>query len=288
MENQNETISKEYLAKLDRLVLSIKGKLNQQGYSGTRKSSAKGSSLEFSDFREYAVGDDLRRVDWNSYGRFGRLYLKLFMEEKQASVSIFVDNSTSMSMDGKIIYAKSLAASLSYITLQTMDKLNVFLWNNGICAKKTDIQAKSRFLELLQFLDTLNTLGETNLTKSIHEFCMQSPGRGMTIIISDFLSEENWEEAIRMLQYRKQDVLFIWLLSAEDKDPSLRGNIRLQDVESNEVRDIEITESILTAYHKELSRYEAYLKELCKKRNVRFFSITQGEPLLKVITKIIS
>jgi uncharacterized protein (DUF58 family) len=288
MEHLNELISKEYLAKLDRLVLSIREKLSQQGYSGTRKSLAKGNSLEFSDFREYTAGDDLRRVDWNSYSRLDRLYLKLFMEEKQATVSLFLDNSASMGMEKKMIYAKALAASLSYITLQSMDKLNILSWNQGLNAKKTHVHNKTRFLEIIHFLDGIQAFGETNLSKSIHEFCKQPLVRGVSIVISDFLSEENWEESIKLLQYQKQDVIFIWILSAEEKEPTLQGNIRLQDVETNAAWDMEITNSILTAYQKELSRYEAYLKELCKKKNVRFFSVVEGEPLLNVITRIVS
>lgn len=288
MEHLNELITKDYLAKLDRLVLSIREKLSQQGYSGARKSLAKGNSLEFSDFREYTAGDDLRRVDWNSYSRLDRLYLKLFVEEKQATVSLFLDNSASMGMEKKMIYAKALAASLSYVTLQSMDKLNILSWNQGLDAKKINVHNKTRFLEIMHFLDSIQPFGETNLSKSIHEFSKQPLERGISIVISDFLSEENWEESIKLLQYQKQDVMFIWLLSSEEKEPTLQGNIRLQDVETNVAWDMEITNSILAAYQKELSRYEAYLKELCKKRNVRFFTVVEGEPLLKVITRIVT
>ena len=91
-----DILTNEYLSRLEVLDMSIRKRLSAAPSSGARKSSSKGSSIEFSDFREYAQGDDLRRVDWNSYARFGRLYTKLFNEERQASINIILDGSTSM------------------------------------------------------------------------------------------------------------------------------------------------------------------------------------------------
>ena len=103
METLREALTKEYLKRLEEMAIRLKHRLSTDGYSGARRSMAKGSSLEFSDYREYAAGDDLRRVDWNGFARFGKLYLKLFLEEKQASVHVFLDCSRSMEQDGKFL-----------------------------------------------------------------------------------------------------------------------------------------------------------------------------------------
>lgn len=287
MERLNEIMTKEYLAKLDRLVLSMQGKLQQQGYSGARKSNAKGSSLEFSDYREYTAGDDLRRVDWNSYGRFERLYLKLFMEEKQAVISIFLDSSASMGEEEKFVYAKAVAASLAYISLQNMDKVNLMTWSEGILEKKQNIQSKNRFLEMMQFLQGVRGSGKTSFSKTISEFCANTSERGISIIISDFLTEEKWEEAIQKLQYHKQEVLLIWILSEDEREPSWRGNLRLKDTETGEYQDLEMTQGMLDAYQKELAKYEAKIREFCRKRQIRMFQISEKDSLLKTIHKIL-
>lgn len=109
MKTLREALTKEYLKRLEEMAIRLKYRLSTDGYSGARRSMAKGSSLEFSDYREYAAGDDLRRVDWNGFARFGKLYLKLFLEEKQASVHVFLDCSRSMEQDGKFLAAKKLA-----------------------------------------------------------------------------------------------------------------------------------------------------------------------------------
>ena len=112
MENLNDVFTKQYFTKLEALCLNMKQKLGVDGYSGARKAKAQGNSLEFSDYREYAMGDDLRRIDWNSYARFEKLYMKVFLEEKQATINLFLDSSNSMSESKKALYSKALMASV--------------------------------------------------------------------------------------------------------------------------------------------------------------------------------
>ena len=129
MKTLREALTKEYLKRLEEMAIRLKYRLSTDGYSGARRSMAKGSSLEFSDYREYAAGDDLRRVDWNGFARFGKLYLKLFLEEKQASVHVFLDCSRSMEQDGKFLAAKKLAASFAYVGLCGGDQVHLFVFS---------------------------------------------------------------------------------------------------------------------------------------------------------------
>lgn len=92
---ESAVFDKGFFDKLNTLKMSLNMRLNQ-GMSGIRKSSAKGSSVEFSDFREYMMGDDIRRIDWNAYGRTDKLYIKQFMEEKEGIFQIFIDTKRSM------------------------------------------------------------------------------------------------------------------------------------------------------------------------------------------------
>ena len=151
MEDLKAIFTKEYIAKLERLSIGLTERLGAVGHSG----SAKGSSLEFSDFREYIPGDDLRRVDWNGYGRFDKLYLKLFLEEKQAAVNLFLDTSKSMDFGGKIVMAKALAASLAYIAAGGGDRTQIFAFSEKTGAQKQGITKKGQLAETLDFLDGL-------------------------------------------------------------------------------------------------------------------------------------
>ena len=161
METLREALTKEYLKRLEEMAIRLKHRLSTDGYSGARRSMAKGSSLEFSDYREYAAGDDLRRVDWNGFARFGKLYLKLFLEEKQASVHVFLDCSRSMEQDGKFLAAKKLAASFAYVGLCGGDQVHLFAFGDTLRAQKRNLAQKGRFLETVDFLDKLEAVGGT-------------------------------------------------------------------------------------------------------------------------------
>ena len=116
----------EFFARLHTLRMSNKMKLTS-GMSGGRKSSAKGNSVEFSDFREYMLGDDIRKIDWNAYGRMNRLFIKLFQEEKEGRFRIFLDGSKSMDYGErkKSVLARRIVAMLSFIVLNNLDRVYV-------------------------------------------------------------------------------------------------------------------------------------------------------------------
>jgi len=121
----SQLFDSEFLKKIQQLVITSKIVLSD-GAGGNRKSRSKGSSIEFSDYREYSLGDDFRRIDWNAYGRFEKLFIKLFMEEREAHVHIFLDTSKSMDWGepNKSFASRRLAAELSYISPSNYDKVS--------------------------------------------------------------------------------------------------------------------------------------------------------------------
>ena len=112
-------------------------------------------------------------------------------------------------------------------------------------------------------------------------------GRGVSVVFSDLLTEDNWKEAIKLLQYQKQEVVLVWVLSKEDIFPEQRGSIRLVDKETSEKRDLELTEQMLKDYQKAVENYEAEIKEFCKKRGIIFVKAIDDMPLLKVLYTIL-
>ena len=281
MKKLQDIFTRAYLVQLEQLTFSFRQKLGVSGYSGGRRSTAKGSSLEFSDFREYIPGDDLRRVDWRGYGRFGKLNTKLFLEEKQAEVSIFLDASGSMIPEEKFQQAKALAASYAYIALCGGDRVNVFLWNERIVQEKRGMVQKTAFLEILQFLDAVQPQGETKPMRAA--ILSGRIGRGVSIVLSDFLSEETPFDAVRVLQEKKQEVFLVQVLSAEEETPSPEGMVRLLDTETKDVQDLEMTAMTLAAYQRALKEYRGSLADFCHSRGAKFFHTTDNAQLLQTV-----
>ena len=286
MEKLSDVFTKEYLKRLDSLCLHMKGKLSVGGYSGARKAKAQGNSLEFSDYREYAVGDDLRRIDWNNYARFQKMYMKIFLEEKQAVINLFIDQSLSMTAGKKAFYSKALAGSVAYIALKNMDKVNFFSWSEGIQNKKLNMQAGQSFAQAVQFLEELEQNGETSFTKTIKQYNGLPLGRGISILFSDLLTEDDWKEGIKLLQHKKQEVILVWVLAKEEVSPQVRGAIRMVDKETKQARDLEVTADVLKSYEKALQSYEAEIREFCKKRDVTFVKVVEDMPLLKAVSSM--
>lgn len=286
MEDLKAVFTKEYIAKLERLSIGLTERLGAVGYSGGRKSSAKGSSLEFSDFREYIPGDDLRRVDWNGYGRFDKLYLKLFLEEKQAAVNLFLDTSKSMDFGGKIVMAKALAASLAYIAAGGGDRTQIFAFGEKTGAQKQGITKKGQLAETLDFLDGLEPGGGTDYLRAIRE--RSGLGRGVSIILSDFLSEQAPWDAVKLLQEKKQEVYLLRILTPEEIEPQRGGMVRLVDSETGETRDLELSDHAVSAYKQALRQQESALREFCWQRGAGYCRTDTETSLLTVLEQLLN
>ena len=281
METLREALTKEYLKRLEEMAIRLKHRLSTDGYSGARRSMAKGSSLEFSDYREYAAGDDLRRVEWDGFSRFCKMYLKLFFEEKKASFHGFLDCSRSMEQDGKFLAAKKLAASFAYVGLCGGDQVHLFAFGDTLRAQKRNLAQKGRFLETVDFLDKLEAVGGT-APLSAAMGCGPLR-RGIAVVISDFMTDQGIEDSVKLLQQKKQEVLLVQVLSKEEEEPKVGGAVRLVDAETGETRDLELNEAMAAAYKKALMKQRAALREFCSRRDAVFAHVCEDEDLLRVL-----
>lgn len=255
-----------FLDTLSRLRLAM-GHKSSMNLSGNRKSIQKGSSTEFSDFREYIPGDDIRRIDWNAYGRLDRLYIKEYMEEKEMMVRIFLDTSASMNYgeNSKKDLAEKLAASFAYIALNNMDRVQIY----DLQHPESPFSAAGGKRALPRMLDWLNRLentGSINLAETLPRLPIQNAG--VTIIISDFLQEDFVEEdsaslsgLLRYLHYKRQKTILLQVLSEEELRVGLTGTLNLIDMEdagslrlTMEDRSIRIYENALNAFRDRLQK----------------------------------
>ncbi len=272
----------EFFEKLNTLKLSINMRLNK-GMSGGRKSSAKGTSVEFSDFREYVLGDDVRRIDWNAYGRMDKLYIKQFMEEKEGVFNIFVDTSKSMEYGEikKSYRALQLAGALSYIILNNLDRVYVTqVKDSGLTVGK-GVTGRSSYKKVMRELESIRFDGETTLSKAIKSRDITK--RGVSIIISDFLDPNGVEDAIKYLLYKKQEIILIQVLAREEVDIDVEGTVNLQDMETGEEMKITVTKQVIDSYNKELQGLNNRLNMLSRKYNMIYLSTVSDESFDKVL-----
>lgn len=250
-----------------RLAMGHKSNLNM---AGNRKSTQKGSSAEFSDFREYIPGDDLRRIDWNAYGRLDRLYVKEFMEERESVVSILIDTSQSMDYGkkNKKELAKDLMAAMAYLALNNMDRVVLYDMKHMnapyvIAGGKRGFPQATKWIEQLEFSQSADVL---NAVKH-----MQPKGPGATIIISDFLEEEFFDggdqlkKVLTYLNYRKQRPIILHVFAKEEQEIDFEGTLNLIDSEVERSVKVTMEGAAIDAYNKELQSFVGTMRQICKK-----------------------
>lgn len=272
----------EFLKKLDTIVINVRMVMNN-GSGGNRKSRSKGSSVEFSDFREYSLGDDFRRIDWNAYGRFDRLFVKLFMEEREAMVNIFVDSSRSMNFGEpkKSLSALKLSGALAYLALNNLDRVCLNSLAGTLVKQSSVLSGRGMFRHCVDFLENIQFEGITDLNSCIKK--KEFKGSGVSIVFSDFFTTGGIEDAVKYLLYKKQDVILVHVLAPEELNPELEGQIRLLDSETGEARDISVTPAMLLQYDKELSLFMNNIREFCSRMGAAYIQVSSEEPIEKIV-----
>lgn len=289
----------EWLPRLDRLTLDAKRRVAGT-LQGKRRSRRLGSSLEFADYRVYAPGDDVRRFDWGVYSRTGKAFVRQFMDEQELTVSIFVDCSASMgtaisspmepvaedSVEGKgnkkWLLARQLAASIGYMALSSYDRLQVACYSRSIHARLPIMRGKGSAHRLFSFLQGAETGGEGSLGAALAVPGALPRQPGMTWVFSDFWLEGGEEElfrALSLLSGTGQEVVLVHVLSREELEPKLTGDLRLVDSETMSGKEVALTGKVLEAYKEELERYRTMLSRVCAERGMSYVLIPADMPL---------
>ena len=267
-------LTDKFLSRLDTLALAMRGKA-QGGAGGSRRSRQTGSSAEFSDYREYIPGDDIRRLDWNAYARFDKLFLKLFMEEQESQVTILLD--ASASMEAKWASARSAAEAVGYLALTGGDRLCLHCLKDGRAARFPQLSGRAAFPRLTGWLDTCVPDGKTDtLTETVKR--TEGLKKGLCFLITDGYTEDALKETLDYLRYMRQETAVIHVLSAGELRPELDGALRLTDSESGEHIDLMADRSALDAYQDALKAFLKDVRENCSSREASYLLLDGGEP----------
>lgn len=265
-------LSEAFLRRLDAMQLKMRSPAHG-GAGGLRRSRALGSSVEFSDFREYAPGDDLRRVDWNAYARFERLFLKLFMEEQETQVNLLLDASASMDFGGKWQMAQELCQLLGYLALRGGDRVTVYVLREDETHCEP-LRGRPGFMRLTQFLLSQRPWGETRLSALLPRLPLN--GRGIGVLLSDLMSGDGYETALKALQYKKQETSVLQLLSPWELNPDLTDMVRLIDSETGEAREFTADSGAMAQYRRALQEMLHGAQAFCHARDMTYLMLSSG------------
>ena len=250
------------------------------GLGGEHRSSARASSTDFADYRQYTPGDDFRRIDWNAYGRFGTLYVKLTEAREQLPVHILLDASRSMAWGepAKLQYASQIAAALGYVALARFDHLTVTTLGEEP-RQLASIRGRGRLNPLLHFLADVQPSGAVDLGASLATYRVDRRAGGLAILISDLLSPDGYEDGLDKLLQAGLDVIVLQVLSPQELEPAEGGDVELVDAETGEIVEVSLTPRMIAIYRERLDRWCAEAEELCAKRGISYSLVSTDTPL---------
>lgn len=252
---------------------------------GEHMSGKGGTSIEFSDYREYVPGDDTRYVDWNIFSRLNQPYLKLYAHEEEMHVAILLDSSASMAFEGKFELARQIAASLGVMGLMSVERVSLYTCGQGAgrvpylkpCSGRVSLK---RFF---QFLEQTEVGGSIPIEQSIEQVLKQHSGKGIVVILSDFLTYGDVSRGFNLLHGAGLEIYGVQILSPTERNPELTGDMRFVDSETQATLDISSVGELLGLYHQHRQGLEDYLSSQCRKRSGRFLSVSSDATIQGVL-----
>ena len=278
----------DFIARLERLEINSR-KIHASRQKGERRSKRRGESAEFADYRNYVIGDDLRHVDWNAYARLDRLFLKLFFEEEELNVSVLLDVSGSMDTGEpqKALFAKRLAAAVGYIGLCHQDRVSIYAYQDRIIERLPGLRSRRTAARLMRFIEALPVGGASHFSAAARQFAVGHTQKGVCLVISDFLDKGGYEEGLRYLLGRRMDVYAIQVLSPQELDPPLAGDLKLVDCEDDDVAEVTISRPLLDKYKAKLQAYCGALRDFCTRRGVGYVLATSDQPVDALVLDVL-
>ena len=315
-------LSPELLARLEKMEL-VSRKVFRGRMKGERRSPRKGQSVEFADFRNYVAGDDLRFVDWNTYARLEKLFLKMFLEEEDLHFYALIDASGSMDFGEptKLKFAIQLAAALGFIGLVRGDRVKIETVGQPTRAVAPAFRGRRSLWRMLDHLEELEKGVRTvfhgngaaggekgvrsnlperpsgcfaqigpdpffapSLAEGVKTFCLRNSGKGIVVLISDLMDKTGYESALRFLAAREMDVYVVHVLSPEEFDPDVQGDLRLVDCEDGDEAEVTVTGPLLKRYKQTLAAFVDSAREFCARRGMTYLLARSETPVEQLLT----
>jgi uncharacterized protein (DUF58 family) len=284
---ENDTLlPSELMHQLERLEL-VTRKIFRGRMKGERRSKRKGQSVEFSDFRNYVPGDDLRFLDWNMYARLDRLFLKVFLEEEDLHFYTLIDASLSMNFGDptKLQYAQRLAAALGFVGLIRADRVKIETVAQLPHRSSPVLRGRRSTWRLLELIEAIEPSESVPLAQGVKNFCLRNPGKGIIVLITDLMDKEGYEPALRYLMSRQMDVYVVQILSAEELDPDIKGDLKLVDCEDQDIAEISVNNALLKRYQQSLAALVNGARDFCTRRGMTYLMAHNRLPIQDLVSK---
>lgn len=298
MDEQERLFDEQFMRRMNRLSLVVRKRRSGQ-LKGERRSTKRGTSVEFADYRNYVQGDDLRRVDWNIYARLERPFVKLFEEEEDLSVYILLDASASMDWGGgtdspglsseynKWRYARLAAGALAYIALGNGDRVTIALLrqedNGSVPAQFGPARGRARTLPMLHFLGRAEAGGTTDLNLSLRKFALTAQRPGLLVLISDMFSPAGYREGLGLLLGQGYEGIVVHVLSPDEANPPLAGDLKLVDMETGQAQEVTIDGGMHELYVRRRQAWQDEINRWCGQRGAVYVPVTTDTPFDRFI-----
>ena len=295
-------LTPELLRRLEQFQL-LAARRAKSSSKGERRSRARGQSVEFADYRTYVHGDDFRYLDWNLYGRLEKLFLKLYEEERELPVRIFLDASESMTFGEprKFDFARQVAAAIGYVALSGFDRVSVIPFpepaNDASTGPATriaelaargglrSVRGKKSAIQFFQNLGGLSASGPANLNEALRRGALEARQAGVAVVLSDFLDPAGYESGLTALVGRGFQVDLVQILAPDELSPSTFGDLRLVDSETGAMQEVTFGRFRLKAYRQTVQNFMQRLREYCKGRGINFFTASSNTDLQDLLLK---
>jgi uncharacterized protein (DUF58 family) len=284
-------LTPELLRRLEQFQL-LAARRAKSSMKGERRSRARGQSVEFADYRNYTPGDDFRYLDWNLYGRLDRLFLKLYEEERELPVRVFLDASESMTFGEprKFDFARQVAAAIGYVALCGFDRVSVIPFPDNpseaaVRGALRSVRGRKSALSFFQNLNQVTASGVANLNDALRRGALEARQAGVAVILSDFLDPAGYEGGLGALLGRGFQVNTVQILAPEELNPLTYGDLKLVDSESGGIQEVTFGRYRLKVYQQTVQNFCQRLREFCTVRGMNFFMAGSDTPLEQLLLK---
>ena len=280
-------IDTDFLRQLNRFSLILQKRITSN-YTGERRSTMIGQGLLFKDHTQYAMGDDFRKIDWRVFARTDKYYVKRYEEERNLTIHIIVDFSASMNFGkptSKSDYASMLGIGFAYMATKDNERFVLSTFSEKLDLFSPKKGAK-QLAGIVAYLNDRKPVGATKFEESMAKYKNKISSKSMIIVISDFLYDLS-EIKNSLARLKGHEIVLIQVLDKTERDLSLEGEYKLQDLETKQVVKTFISPSLRKTYLKQLNEHQAKIKKICDQMNAKFFIASNDKPIFDTFFEVL-